>query len=111
MGPIGFPSPLAPPSMPAELARASALLRGGNRAALASEVREPFAALLAGKVDELAAMQQQVRELVSQTHRGDASARAELLTAVQQSDLALSTMLQVRDKLIEAYREIQQIQI
>ena len=37
--------------------------------------------------------------------------QAELLTAVQKSDLALSTMLQVRDKLIEAYREIQQIQI
>ena len=36
---------------------------------------------------------------------------AEVLTSVQKADLAFRMLLQVRNKLIEAYREIQQIQI
>jgi flagellar hook-basal body complex protein FliE len=97
--------------MPAELARASSLLGGGNGFPVAAEASEPFAALLAGKVKELTVMQSHVRDLVTQAHSGHSVDSAELLTAVQKSDLALSTMLQVRDRLIEAYREIQQIQI
>ena len=37
--------------------------------------------------------------------------QAEVLTAVQKADLAFRMMLQVRNKLIEAYHELQQIQI
>lgn len=36
---------------------------------------------------------------------------AEVLTAVQKADLAFRMLLQVRNKLMEAYREIQQIQV
>ncbi|MEM1224802.1 MAG: flagellar hook-basal body complex protein FliE [Planctomycetota bacterium] len=36
---------------------------------------------------------------------------AEVLTAVQKADLAFRMMLQIRNKLMDAYREIQQIQI
>ena len=36
---------------------------------------------------------------------------AEVLTSVQKADLAFRMLLQVRNKLIEAYREVQQIQI
>ena len=42
--------------------------------------------------------------------RGDIN-EAEVLTAVQKADLAFRMLLQVRNKLIEAYREVQQIQI
>lgn len=41
---------------------------------------------------------------------GDVS-EAEVLTAVQKADLAFRMLLQIRNKLMDAYREIQQIQI
>jgi flagellar hook-basal body complex protein FliE len=36
---------------------------------------------------------------------------AEVLTAVQKADLAFRMLMQIRNKLMDAYREIQQIQI
>lgn len=36
---------------------------------------------------------------------------SEVLTSVQKADLAFRMLLQVRNKLMEAYREVQQIQI
>lgn len=108
MRPIGFPSPPARPPMPSELVRARSLLSGSQRPA---EAGEPFAALLAEKVGELAALQAEVQNWVTSARNCHGPACDQRLTAVQQADIAFSTMLQVRDKLIEAYREIQQIQI
>ena len=36
---------------------------------------------------------------------------AEVLTSVQKADLAFRMLLQIRNKLMDAYREVQQIQI
>lgn len=36
---------------------------------------------------------------------------SEVLTAVQKADLAFRMLLQIRNKLMDAYREVQQIQI
>lgn len=36
---------------------------------------------------------------------------AEVLTAVQKADLAFRMLMQIRNKLMDAYREVQQIQI
>jgi flagellar hook-basal body complex protein FliE len=111
MRPIGFPSPPTRPPMPSELARAGSMLSGQHRLAAASPTSEPFAVLLAEKINELAAMQVEIQQQVRHARHCPSADGGELLTAVQKSDLALSTMLQVRDKLIEAFREIQQIQI
>lgn len=97
--------------MPSELVRARSLLSGSQRPAVAAEAGEPFAALLAEKVGELAALQAEVQNWVTSARNCYGPACDQRLTAVQQADIAFSTMLQVRDKLIEAYREIQQIQI
>ena len=94
--------------MPSELVRARSLLSGSRRPA---EAGEPFAALLAEKVGELAALQAEVQNWVTSARNCHGPACDQRLTAVQQADIAFSTMLQVRDKLIEAYREIQQTQI
>lgn len=37
--------------------------------------------------------------------------QAEILTAVKKADLALRTMLQVRNKVVEAYQEVQQMRM
>lgn len=121
MRPIGLHQPFAPPALPAELARAGAMLGKGDRAGLigglnqssapASGGLDQFAKLIAGQVSEVNSMQSGADDLVHQMLTGQDVNQAEVLTAVQKADLAFRMMLQVRNKLIEAYRELQQIQI
>lgn len=110
---------MAPPAMPPELARAGAMLgQGGSPNALArvSATDMPsgldqFSKLLINQVNEVNSMQTGADDLVHQMLTGQDVNQAEVLTAVQKADLAFRMMLQVRNKLIEAYRELQQIQI
>jgi flagellar hook-basal body complex protein FliE len=107
--------------MPAELARAGTMLGASSQTGLeglAGAARpdsvggfEPFAKMLVGQVAEVNSMQTSADDLVHQMVTGGDVNQAEVLTAVQKADLAFRMMLQVRNKLIEAYRELQQIQI
>ena len=71
----------------------------------------PFLDLLVGKVQEVNSMQQNADAMVHQMLTGGEVNQAEMLTAVQKADLAFRMMMQIRNKLIDAYREVQQIQI
>jgi flagellar hook-basal body complex protein FliE len=113
---------MGPPAMPAELARAGSMLGKGNLStslgglaglgtADAPNGVDQFAKLLVNQVTEVNAMQTGADDLVHQMLTGKNVNQAEVLTAVQKADLAFRMMLQVRNKLIEAYRELQQIQI
>lgn len=70
-----------------------------------------FADLLAGKVREVNRMQVDANEMIHSYLTGGDVNEAEALTSVQKADLAFRMLLQIRNKLIEAYREVQQIQI
>jgi flagellar hook-basal body complex protein FliE len=70
-----------------------------------------FSKMLLDKFDEVNSMQTDADDKVHQMLTGGDVNQAEVLTAVQKADLAFRMMLQVRNKLIEAYRELQQIQI
>jgi flagellar hook-basal body complex protein FliE len=77
----------------------------------ANDATSDFAKMLLGKFDEVNSMQTDADDKVHQMLTGGNVNQAEVLTAVQKADLAFRMMLQVRNKLIEAYRELQQIQI
>ncbi len=79
--------------------------------AASGTVSNPFLDLVAGKVQEVNAGQQHADQLVHRMLTGDDVNQAEVLTAVQKADLSFRMMLQMRNKLMDAYREIQQIQI
>jgi flagellar hook-basal body complex protein FliE len=70
-----------------------------------------FAELLSDQVKNVNTMQTDANQMVHTMLTGGDVNEAEVLTAVQKADLAFRMLLQVRNKLIEAYREIQQIQI
>ncbi len=109
MRPIG---PLVPPSAPLPsqaLQHATANQLGA--AGRTNDATSDFAKLMLGKVDDVNAMQTDADDQVHQMLTGGDVNEAEVLTAVQKADLAFRMMLQVRNKLIEAYRELQQIQI
>ena len=70
-----------------------------------------FADLMAKQVQNVNSMQAEAGEMVHSLLTGGEVNEAEVLTSVQKADLAFRMLLQVRNKLIEAYREVQQIQI
>jgi len=70
-----------------------------------------FANLLVDQVRQVNVMQTSADEQVHALLTGGDVNEAEVLTNVQKADLAFRMLLQIRNKLIEAYREVQQIQI
>ena len=56
-------------------------------------------------------MQQQADTAVEQLATGGDVSPAEVLTAVQKADMAFKMMLQVRNKLVQAYEEVQAIRV
>ncbi|TWU64784.1 MULTISPECIES: flagellar hook-basal body complex protein FliE [Crateriforma] len=83
----------------------------GAAPARPSESMGSFAELLGEKVSEVNQMQLTADDNVHQLLTGGDVNEAEVLTSVQKADLAFRMLLQVRNKLMEAYREVQQIQI
>ena len=105
MHPITAIQPPRPPLSPFE-----ALGRAASAGKAPTEFEE-FASLLTEQVRDVNAMQTDANQMVHSLLTGGDVNEAEVLTAVQKADLAFRMLLQVRNKLIEAYREIQQIQI
>jgi flagellar hook-basal body complex protein FliE len=105
MSPIQGIQPPSRPVSPLEaFGKASATQR-------TSSGLDQFAEVLSGKLREVNSMQSEAGQMVHSMLTGGDINEAEVLTAVQKADLAFRMLLQVRNKLIEAYREIQQIQI
>jgi flagellar hook-basal body complex protein FliE len=68
-----------------------------------------FADLLRGAVQRTGQMQQEADLTVMNALAGGDVTQVEVMSSVKKADLALRMMLQVRNKLLDAYNEIQQI--
>ena len=85
--------PLAPPPIDA----------GANKTS--------FKDLLLESIDQVNSMQQDADKAVQQLLTGDDVNTAEVLTAVQKADMSFRMMLQIRNKLVQAYQEVRDIRI
>ena len=56
-------------------------------------------------------MQQDADHAVEQLFTGGDVDPAEVLTAVQKADMSFRLMMQIRNKLVQAYQEIQDIRV
>lgn len=70
-----------------------------------------FADLLATGVQQVNGMQHDANEAVHQLLTGGDVQQAEVMTAVQKADMAFRMLVQVRNKLLQAYEEINAIRI
>ncbi|MBS0397354.1 MAG: flagellar hook-basal body complex protein FliE [Proteobacteria bacterium] len=71
-----------------------------------------FATLLKGSVDRVAGMQSQARALASAFESGDRSVDlTRVMLETQKASLAFRAMTEVRNKLIDAYHEIMNMQV
>ena len=84
-----------------------------QRTAQSLEPERPtnFADLLVSGVNQVNNMQHGANELVHQLLTGGDVQQAEVMTAVQKADMAFRMLVQVRNKLLQAYEEINAIRI
>lgn len=92
--------PLTPPPPPAAAA-------GGPPAAGG----QPFKSILLEALQQVNQMQHQANEAVAQLMTGEEVNPAEVLTTLQKADLTFRMMLQIRNKLVQAFQEVNNIRI
>src|SRR5947207_3289632 len=93
--------PLTPPTAPT---------LGGHQAAGASG-GQPFKNILLEALNQVNTMQGQANEAVQQLVTGGDVNPAEVLTTLQKADISFRMMLQIRNKLVQAYQEVNNIRI
>lgn len=99
MNPIQGISPL-PPSVSA-IASGPTVASGGKS----------FNQFLLDSIHQVNSMQQDADRAVESLFTGGDANPAEVLTAVQKADVAFRMMLQVRNKMVQAFEEVQNLRI
>lgn len=70
-----------------------------------------FKNFLLDSIHQVNSMQQDANQAVEQLATGGEVSPAEVFTAVQKADLAFRMMMQVRNKLVQAYQDVQNIRV
>src|SRR5262245_6781623 len=73
--------------------------------------QQQFQNLLLQALDQVNSMQHQADQAVQQFVTGGDANPAEVLTSLQKADMSFKLMLQIRNKLVQAYQEINNIRI
>jgi len=84
---------------------------GATQATPQDTAGDSFKDFLLDSINQVNSMQHDADRAVEGLFTGDDVNPAEVLTAVQKADLAFRMMMQVRNKLIQVYQEIKDIQI
>ena len=99
MTPItSLPAIPLPPSVPAALAGTSSQ-------------QQPFKSFLMESLNQVNSMQKDADRAVQQLITGGDVNPAEVLTTVQKADMSFRMMLQIRNKLVAAFQEVNNIRI
>jgi flagellar hook-basal body complex protein FliE len=77
----------------------------------AAEGGASFKDFLLESIQQVNSMQQDADQAVEKLFSGGDVNPAEVLTAVQKADIAFKLMLQVRNKIVDAFNEVQAIRI
>lgn len=72
---------------------------------------QSFQDLLLNSLNEVNSLQQDANQAVETLATGGDVNPAEVLSAVQKADIAFRLMMQVRNKLVQAYQDVQQIRV
>jgi flagellar hook-basal body complex protein FliE len=96
-------------------------LQAGQAAGGASAAGKPGAAPEAGgksfqdvlldSLGEVNKLQQEASAGIEKVMTGESNNMAEVFTAVRKADVAFSMLMEMRNKLVDAYREIQQMRV
>jgi flagellar hook-basal body complex protein FliE len=70
-----------------------------------------FQEMLMDSLDEVNRLQQEAAAGTEKLLKGETDNMAEVFSAVRKADVAFSMLMEMRNKLTEAYREIQQLRV
>ena len=70
-----------------------------------------FKTLLLAKLDEVKQLQDEAGEGVEKLLTGETQNVAEVFSAVKKADVAFSLLMEIRNKLMDAYEQIQQMRV
>ena len=70
-----------------------------------------FKSTLLDSLDEVNRLQMDAAKGIERIALGETANMAEVFAAVRKADIAFSMMMEMRNKLVEAYRELQQMRI
>lgn len=70
-----------------------------------------FRDLLKREIERVNSMQLDAEQAIEDLATGEAENVAEVLTAVEKADLAFQTLMQIRNKLLDAFEEINRLRI
>ena len=70
-----------------------------------------FSQLLVDSLSETSQLDMQAQHAIQQQLAGEDISQVEVFTAVKKADLSLRMMLQIRNKLVDAWQEIQQLRM
>ncbi len=93
--------PLTPPAAPLAAPLGGAAAAGGGE----------FKNILLEALGQVNTMQSQANQAVEQLVTGGDVNPAEVLTTLQKADISFRMMLQIRNKLVQAYQEVNNIRI
>ena len=100
--------------LPQNFARQVETLKGVEKLDSLAQANDPqpsFKEFLLDALGQVNAMQNDANVAVEQFATGGDVNPAEVLTAVQKADLSFRMMMQIRNKLLQAYQEIKDIRI
>jgi len=72
---------------------------------------QSFKDLLLDSLEQVNRLQQEAANGVEKVVTGETDNLAEVFTAVRKADVAFSMLMEMRNKLVEAYREVQQMRV
>ena len=70
-----------------------------------------FEDVLRGTIQNVDKLQHDASEAVQKMELGESQSFAEVMTAVEKADIAFRTLMQIRNKLVDAYDEIRRMRI
>jgi flagellar hook-basal body complex protein FliE len=101
MNPINNVNVHGPASLPGQFSGKTEAVQSGSS----------FKDFLLDSIREVNSMQQDADQAVEKLVTGGEANPAEVLTAVQKADIAFRMMLQIRNKMVQAYQEVQNIRV
>lgn len=82
-----------------------------NSGAASGATDSTFKNLMLDSIDQVNSMQMNANSAVESLMTGGAVNPAEVLSAVQKADMSFRLMMQIRNKLVQAYQEIKDIRV
>jgi flagellar hook-basal body complex protein FliE len=106
---IGFSGGLSPLGRLSPAAASSAGAGSASTGRVGGSVS--FQDVLLKSIEQVNEVDRQSQSMIAGAITGEDYTQAEMFTAVKKADLALRTMLQIRNKLLEAYNELKDLRM